>query len=110
MKNNGSKNNDHYQAQQQLHYQLKNLRYIGELAAPLYGKKKTKRWLKRVVKAQKALGKQVDMTYYQQCYQHKSLTASNALYGVGWFAAILKEDSKRLKKRLARIQDCATFW
>ncbi len=110
LKDNGLKNNDHYQAQQQLHYQLKNLRYIGELAAPLYGKKKTKRWLKHVVKAQKSLGKQVDMTYYQQCYQQKSLNESNALYGVGWFAAILKDDSKRLKKRLARIQDCATFW
>ena len=110
LKNNGLENNDHYQAQQQLHYQLKNLRYIGELAAPLYGKKKTKRWLKRVVKAQKALSKQVDMTYYQQCYQQKSLNESNALYGVGWFATNLKDDSKRLKKHIDRIQDCATFW
>ncbi|OXL27684.1 CYTH and CHAD domain-containing protein [Psychrobacter sp. DAB_AL32B] len=109
-KNLSLKNNDKYQAQQQLHYQLNNLRYMGELAAPLYGKKKTKRWLKRVVKAQKSLGKQVDMTYYQQCYQHKALTDLNALYGVGWFAAILKDDSKRLQKQLDRIEDCATFW
>lgn len=109
-KNIGLKNNDKYQAQQQLHYQLNNLRYIGELSAPLYGKKKTKRWLKRVVKAQKLLGKQVDMTYYQQCYQYKAITDPNALYGTGWFAANLKDDSKRLQKRLGRIQDCATFW
>ncbi len=109
-KNIGLKNHDNYQVQQQLDYQLKNLRYIGELAAPLYGKKKTKGWLKRVVKAQKLLGKQVDTSYYQQCYQHKALTESNALYGVGWFAAILEDDSKRLLKHLGRIQDCSTFW
>lgn len=89
---------------------LKDLRYVSEFAAPLYSKKKSKRWLKRLVKAQKSLGQYQDHRYYQQSYQQKSLTDPNALYGAGWFAATLKNDRKRLQKRLARIQDSPTFW
>ncbi|WP_201558447.1 CYTH and CHAD domain-containing protein [Psychrobacter sp. 72-O-c] len=89
---------------------LKDLRYLSEFAAPLYSKKKSKRWLKRLIKAQKSLGQYQDHKNYQQYYQQKSLTDSNALYGAGWFAANLKNDRKRLQKRLARIQDRPTFW
>jgi len=89
---------------------LKDLRYLSEFAAPLYSKKKSKRWLKRLIKAQKSLGQYQDHRYYQQCYQQKSLTDPNALYGAGWFAATLKNDRNRLQKRLVRIQDRPTFW
>ncbi|MBP2280356.1 inorganic triphosphatase YgiF [Psychrobacter sp. PL19] len=89
---------------------LKDLRYVSEFAAPLYAKKNSKRWLKRLIKAQKALGQYQDHNYYQQCYQQKAFTDPNALYGAGWFAALLKDDGKRMQKRLARIQDSAMFW
>ncbi len=98
------------QAQYKLYHQLKNLRYVSEFTAPLYSKKKSKRWLKRLLKAQKSLGQYLDTIKYQQRYEQKSLTDYNALYGAGWFAATLKNNRKDYQKQLARIQDCEVFW
>lgn len=92
------------------HQSLKDLRYLSEFAAPLYAKKNTKRWLKRLVKAQKSLGQYQEHSYYQQCYQQKVLTDIEALYAAGWFAATLINDRKRCQKRLNNIQNSATFW
>ena len=91
-------------------HQLNDLRYISEFAAPLYSKKKSKRWLKRLLKAQKSFEQYQQHHYYKQCYQQKVATDVNALYGVGWFAATVEHERKRCQKRLHRIQDSAIFW
>ena len=119
LKNDDLKNtdiNDHNseQAMDELHQHLAALLYISEFAAPLLdkkkSKKKTKRWLKRLVKAQTALHQYRNHLTYQQRYQLKSETDSNALYGAGWFAAMLTRDRKRSEKRLAKVIDSSIFW
>lgn len=106
--------NDAEQAMSKLHQQLTTLLYISEFAAPLLekkkSKKKTKRWLKRLVKAQTALNQYRNHIMYQQRYQLKSETDSNALYGAGWFTAMLTRDHKRSEKRLAKVIDSSIFW
>lgn len=108
--------NDHNseQAMDELHQQLTALLYISEFAAPLLdkkkSKKKTKRWLKRLVKAQTALHQYRNHITYQQCYQLKSDRDSNALYGAGWFASMITRDRKRSKNRLAKVIDSSIFW
>lgn len=99
-----------YQAQCNLHIQLERLQYLSEFAAPLYANKKSKRWNKRVAKANQSLAEYLDDVQYYQYYQQQALSNTNALYGVGWFAATLKTDYKRCKKRLAKVQDSAEFW
>lgn len=98
------------EALHKLYGHLKDLRYISELVAPLYSKKKTKRWLKRIIKAQKALGKQLDMTDYQQRYQNKASSDSAALYGAGWLNAALIPIEKSTEKRLDKFYACSVFW
>ena len=83
---------------------------ISEFAAPLYEKKKTKRWLKRLTQAQQSYEHYLDDVQYRQSYQQKYKKQSNALYGIGWFAALLFADAKRSQKRLAKLQKTATFW
>ena len=106
--------NDEEQAMDELHQQLTALLYISEFAAPLLdkkkSKKKTKRWLKRLVKAQTALHQYRNHITYQQYYQLKSETDSIALYGAGWFAAMLTRDRKRSEKRLAKVINSSIFW
>lgn len=103
-----------YLAKYKLLNHLKDLRYFSELSAPLFNKKeskkKTKRWLKRIKKAQVALHQQLDTAYYQQCYQNKALTDINALYGAGWLSASLITADRRTKKQLSKLQSCSTFW
>jgi len=88
-----AENNDEGQSTYELRNQLTELRYITEIASPLLHKKsfkkKTKRSLKHLIKEQKALDEYHDDIRYQQHYQLKSATDSNALYGAGWFAAKL---------------------
>lgn len=98
------------QTQHKLRRQIKKMRYISEFAAPLYSKKKTKRWLKRLKKAQQVLGESIDNNHYQHYYQQKSSTDANPLYGAGWFSAQLKADNKRCKKRLDKMQNATSFW
>ena len=115
---------DEKQAQYKLYRQLEKLRYVSEFAAPLINnenlknkklnskksKKKSKRFLKHLVKVQQALRQQLDTTYYQQCYQHKASSDSNALYGAGWLNASLIDTQKKSKKRLAKLKSADKFW
>lgn len=115
---------DENQAQYKLGRQLEKLRYVSEFSAPLINnekfknnklnskksKKKSKRFLKRLVKARQALGQQLDTIYYQQCYQHKASTDSNALYGAGWLNASLINANKKTEKCLAKLKSVDKFW
>ncbi len=98
------------QLEHKLRRQIKKMRYLSEFAAPLYSKKKSKRWLKRLKKAQQALGEARDNRQYQHYYQQKSSKDTNALYGAGWFGAQLAANTKHCQKRLDKIQDAKTFW
>ncbi|MGP5176022.1 CYTH and CHAD domain-containing protein [Psychrobacter immobilis] len=109
---------DDNNAEHEVHKQLTPLLYISEFAAPLLDKKKSKkkkakkeskRWLKYLAKAQKTLNKYHNHKMYQQRYQLKSKTDSSALYGAGWFAAMLVRDLKRTEKRLAKVTDSSVF-
>ncbi|MFT0772222.1 CYTH domain-containing protein [Psychrobacter aquimaris] len=105
---------DNDQPESELLNQLRDLRYISEFSTPLLSKKKakkkTKRWLKRLIKAQKALEQLNDDNQYQQFYELKSKTDANALYGAGWFTAILTDDQSHIDARLAKFADSSTFW
>lgn len=111
-------NQAHYKLYRKLHRQLGKLRYVSEFAAPVFHKKsnnkkaknKSKRLLKRIVKAQQALGQQLDSTHYQQYYQHKARTDAHALYGAGWLNASLISAEKKMKKRLTNLQTADKFW
>ncbi|MEN6669106.1 CYTH and CHAD domain-containing protein [Psychrobacter sp. B38] len=94
-----------------LYNQLERLRYVSEFCAPLFGKKsskkKAKRRLKHLVKAHKALKKYHAHTQYHQRYVLKAGTESNALYGTGWFAAMLEKEDKGIQKRLDKVKESA---
>ncbi|MGP5118568.1 CYTH and CHAD domain-containing protein [Psychrobacter alimentarius] len=114
MKSDDSKSSDEEHPQYELYRQLKTLRYMSEFSAPVLrkksSKKKTKLWLKNLTKAQKALNKYQAYTQYQQRYQLKSASDSNALYGAGWIIAALEKDHQRAEKRLTKLKDGKKFW
>lgn len=114
IKSDDSKSSDEEHPQYELYRQLKTLRYMSEFSAPVFhkksSKKKTKLWLKNLTKAQKALNKYQAYTQYQQRYQLKSTSDSNALYGAGWIIAALEKDHQRAEKRLTKLKDGKKFW
>ncbi|MGO1756868.1 MAG: CYTH and CHAD domain-containing protein [Psychrobacter sp.] len=104
---------DDSQALTEIDNQINNLCYSSELAAPLlqkkYSKKKTKRWLKHLLKTKKALQQYRGHSRFQQHYQKKSKTDPQALFGVGWYAIKLNTYDKQLKNRLAKLKGRAVF-
>ena len=104
---------DASQALTEIDNQINNLCYSSELAAPLlqkkYSKKKTKRWLKHLLKTKKALQQYRGHSKFQQHYQKKSKTDPQALFGVGWYAIKLNTYDKHLKNRLAKLKGRAVF-
>ena len=105
---------DEDQAESELCDHLKDLRYMSEFSAALLSKKKakkkTQRWLKRLIKAQVALEQRYEDNQYQQFYELKAATDTNALYGAGFLAAMLTDDYTHIETRLAKFKDSATFW
>ncbi|MDX2373897.1 CYTH and CHAD domain-containing protein [Psychrobacter sp. PP-21] len=105
---------DDSQSEDKLCNHLKELRYFSEFSIPLLSKKKskkkTRRWLKRLAKAQSALAQRNNDSKYHAFYALKSATDTNALYGAGWFAAMLTDDPTYIEARLAKFRDSATFW
>lgn len=93
-----------------IHQKLTELLYIAEFAAPLYPKKASKRWLKRLAKAQKSLEVYQQQLNYQQRYQQKSVGTPAALYGAGWLAATLPEQQQRWQKYLHHLKEYPIFW
>ena len=73
-------------------------------------KRKPRFGSKSLTKAQKALNKYQAYTQYQQRYQLKSTSDSNALYGAGWLAADLEKNHQHAEKRLAKLKDGKKFW
>ncbi len=105
-----SSTNDEQKAQHKLRSHIQSLRYISEFAAPLYSKKQSKRWIKRLAKAQKALEQYLDNLHHKDYYLQKLAAEPNALYGADWFAATLVKRQKRYQKRLEKARSSTTFW
>lgn len=99
-----------YHAQRKAHFQLERLQYLSEFMGLLYKNKKSKRWLKRVTKANQSLSIYLDNVQSQQYYQRKSLIDTNALYGAGWCAATYEHNNTSYQKHLKKLKSCTKFW
>lgn len=96
--------------EQKLSCEIYKMLYISEFASALYATKKTKRWLKRLTKAQQAFEIYLNDQHYYQYHRQKAKTDHHASYGTGWFAAQRITSEKRYKKRLVKALKSKTFW
>ena len=95
---------------QQLQRHLVEMHYLSEFVAPLYSKKKSKRWLKCLKKAQKRLTQYIDAFLQQQLYADKAHDDASALYGAGWLQATLAHKQQRCDAQLSTLLDGKVFW
>ena len=64
--------------------QLKRLRYVAELTASLYGRKKVARYVAALEPAQEALGSLNDLSVATDLFEALTTTDPNAWFAVGW--------------------------
>ena len=66
---------------------VKQLRYVAELTAALYGEKKVRRYVRSIAPAQEALGTLNDVGVATEMYRTMTLTDPQAWYAVGWLSS-----------------------
>lgn len=89
---------------------LKRLRYIAELTAALYDRKKVVRYVKALAPAQEALGVMNDLTVATELYRAVVPVDSAAWFAVGWLSSRRDAAVKACVKPLRAAEDATPYW
>jgi CHAD domain-containing protein len=97
---------------------LKKLRYTAEFFAPLYEKKKAKRYLTKIKRLQESLGRLNDIAHARSVIAElaplSQKTAANLRFAAGtvqgWYGARRPRLVKRTMRRWGNLKSLAPFW
>ncbi len=93
-----------------LRRQLKRLRYLTELAAPLFKRKRVRTYLDVLIPAQEALGTLNDVTVAAAAYRSMVDRQPHAWFALGWLAARAADATDRCADALAPVVDAKRAW
>ena len=97
--------------QHRVRKRLKRLRYLVELVAPLYGKRKVEAYRARLEPAQDAVGEHVDLLLSRRAARrHAEGDEPRAWFNVGWLGAEIARSTRRARKALQRAGRAPAFW
>jgi inorganic triphosphatase YgiF len=89
---------------------LKRLRYLAEFAAPLFGKRAVKRYLKALRPAQDALGRHNDEAVALAAFQQAAERDGRAWFAVGWLQARQRASAHDCREALREVAKADRFW
>lgn len=93
-----------------LRRRLKRLRYLTELAAPLFKRKRVSTYLAALTPAQEALGTLNDVAVAQGVYRRLVDEQPHAWFALGWFAAHSADAADRCAESLVPLIDAKRAW
>ena len=93
-----------------LRRRLKRLRYLTELAAPLFKRKRVSTYLAALTPAQEALGTLNDVAVAQSVYRRLVDEQPHAWFALGWFAAHSADAADRCAESLVPLIDAKRAW
>jgi len=96
--------------QHRVRKRLKRLRYLGEFAAPLFGRRAAERFLAQLEPAQDALGAHNDAATAMAAYRAHAAQDGAAWFAVGWLAANHPASAAQCRKALAKVAELTPFW
>jgi CHAD domain-containing protein len=89
---------------------LKRLRYLAELAQPLWPRKAVQRYLEALEPAQDALGRHNDVATAAAKFRREAAQDPRAWYAAGYLEAHLALTAKAARKALEQVRDATVFW
>lgn len=101
------------ESQHNIRKDLKTLRYVSELVAPLFYQtdvKKLNKFLNALEPVQDVLGEYNDNAVGYGYYQTKAKDDPKALFAVGWFAGQQPQMIKNCAKSLKNVKNAPKFW
>lgn len=96
--------------QHRVRKRLKRLRYMTELAQPLFSKRAVERYLRHLRPAQDVLGQHNDEALALQGFRDMASKDGRAWFGVGWLTATQAQSAAQCKKAIKEIQGASHFW
>ena len=96
--------------QHRVRKRLKRLRYLGEFAAPLFGRRAARRFLEQLEPAQDALGAHNDAQMAMNACRDGAAHDGAAWFAVGWLAANQPASAAQCRKALDKVADLRPFW
>jgi triphosphatase len=90
--------------------QLKRLRYVAELTASLYGRKKVARYIAALEPAQDALGTLNDLSVATDMFEALAAIDPNAWFAVGWLRSRFDATAKACVKPLRKAEQAKPSW
>ncbi len=96
--------------QHEVRKQLKRLRYVAELTASLYGRKKVARYISALEPAQDALGSLNDLSVATDLFQALAAVDPNAWFAVGWLRSRFDATVKSCVKPLRKAEQAKPYW
>ena len=97
-------------ARHRLRKRVKRLRYLSEFAAPAFGDKRVRPFLKRLVPAQQALGGFNDVCVAQGLFGSVAAEDPMAMFALGWLAHERDAAIARCAQALLRLRRADAFW
>lgn len=97
-------------AQHRVRKRLKRLRYITELAQPLFSERAVERYLQHLRPAQDVLGQHNDEVVALDGFRATAAKDGRAWFGVGWLTATQSQSATRCKKAIKDIEGANRFW
>ena len=98
------------EAQHRVRKRLKRLRYVGELAVPLFASGKVEHFLAELKDAQDALGQYNDELMALQHYSMLSTSDPRAWFGVGWLGARRAANAAACQQDLIALAKTKPYW
>jgi triphosphatase len=93
-----------------LRRRVKRLRYLVELAAPLFKRKRVSEYLAALTPAQEALGTSNDVAVAQGVYRRLVGEQPHAWFALGWLAARSDDAADRCAESLVPLLDAKRAW
>jgi CHAD domain-containing protein len=98
------------EAQHRARKRLKRLRYLAELVAPLWPAAPVRRYLARLVPAQRALGLHNDVATAAAAFRAAASEDPPAWFAAGWLQAHGAVTARAAGQALRRVRRARTFW
>lgn len=96
--------------QHRVRKRLKRLRYLAEFAAPLFGARRVRRYLKALRPAQEALGRHNDELMALRVFDSAAPHDARAWFAVGWLQAQQAASARAGAKALRQLLKAPRFW
>lgn len=97
-------------SQHRVRKQLKRLRYLTEMVAPLFGKGKAMDFVQKLKPAQETLGTYNDGLIALAAYREAASQQPEALFGVGWLSARREADASACARALRKLGKARPYW